>query len=206
MVPPIPRTGRNGFFHDSNQFPCGSNRSFFPMAQDCGGDSSGEAFFSVVVKNPTKLLFAVGVDHIVSGQRVAGIHPHIKRRVRLVGESALRSVKLIGRNAEVEKQTVDLFDSEHPTDIRNLPEIASHHRNAIAERRKLFACRADGVLVLIDGNQPSPLAEAGSDSEAVISAARRSVNINAVRADVQRFHAFLKKYGLVGKPNLFFHI
>ena len=157
MVPAIPRARRNCFLYNSDQFPCGLNRRPFPVPQDSGGNPSGEAFFSVVEKDSAKLLFRVGIDHIVSGQGISRIHPHIKRCIRLIGKSEFCSTERIRGNAEVQKQTGDLLNGQHPANIGNLSEIASHDRHSVAERGELFSRRADSVFVLIDCDQPAAL-------------------------------------------------
>ena len=99
------RSGNGGLDHP-DQPGRGGERLLLALANDGGGDASGEAFLAVGLEDAGELAVRVRVEHLGRGDAGRLVHPHVERRVVAVGEAALRFVELERGDAEVEQDAV----------------------------------------------------------------------------------------------------
>ena len=109
------------------------------LADDRRGDPPGEPLLAVLAQDAGQVLDGVGVEHLGGGQVLAGVHPHVQRRVDPVGEAAVVLVELQGRDAEVEQDRGDRAEPEPLEDLADLVVHRVHQVHPVAERGEPLA-------------------------------------------------------------------
>ena len=77
-----------------------------PVAADRAGDLGGVALLAVLAQQAGQPPLVPGVDDLLGGQLLLGVHPHVERRVVGVGEAALPGVDLHRGHAQVQVDDV----------------------------------------------------------------------------------------------------
>ena len=80
----------------------------FPAAHQDGSQLACHFQFSVKVEQVGQLFFRICINNIRSSLSSPGIHPHIQRSVETEREPAILVIKMMGRNAQVGQQPIDL--------------------------------------------------------------------------------------------------
>ena len=182
---------RISLFNQLHQLEGGFDRLFFPCPHNFGGDAHGKFFFSVLAQNTDQLLLRVGIDHIIGAQTVLA-HAHIQLGIKVIGKAALGGVQLAGRNAQIQQDTIHLWDAQSLQNLRNVLKIPIDH---LCCRKPLGRC-LDGVRVLINGNQSAallkaqPLCNLGGMSRTSCG----PVHIDSVWTDIQSLDCFLQQH------------
>ena len=167
-------------------------------AHDGTCDTGSVVVFSVYGDDASEICFAVRVDDVVSGKRRSLVHAHIQRRFRVIGEASLGGVQLIGGNAEVEQCAVDTFNAELIQNVRECGEVVFDENDFVFVCFQTFACGGNCGGVLINTDQLTVF-QAFDDLQRVTASAQRTVDVNAVGFDIQRFDAFVKQDGNMRK-------
>ena len=158
------------------------------------GDLPCIGFLAVVPQDAGKLFPAGGV-HEVCRRLPLLAHPHIQRSVRPVGKAPGRVIQLMAGNAEIQQRTVDLLDAEALEGLSGIAEIDLHHGGRKPRQTRPGGLHRVGVLIQRDEPPALCAVEAEGDLAGVPCAARRAVQINACRVDVQSVEALVQKHG-----------
>ena len=86
--------------------------------------------------------------------------------------------------------------------ILYLPVIASDDHSPVSKGSQPFRSRGNGVLILIDSDQPSAGSQAPAHFKGMSSAAQRAVYIDAIRTDTQAVYRFFQQYRFVFKRHM----
>ena len=182
--------GGHGFPHDIRQLGGGHNRRSRPPAKDFAGDGPGVFFFSIPEQDVGQLFVRQAV-HQVGGGDAALAHPHVQRGLHVVGEPASRLVQLVRGDADVQQHAVHPVHPQRFQHLSHLGEICLHHDGGKA--LKPLAGLLDCIRIPVQGDQTAG-GEPGGNRERMPAAARRAVQIHAVRPDVQRLYGLLQQY------------
>ena len=106
-------------------------------------------------------------------------------------KAALRIVELRGRNPEIEQNAIDRGDVKARKHLAELGEGCVHDLEAAID--DIPAC-VNGCRITIQSDQPTFRTEPRENRPAVPAAPERAIDVNAVRAHVERSHSFLQQH------------
>ena len=106
------------------------------------------------MEDAVEVVLAVRIHDIVRGELRRRIHAHVERRILHVRKSPLRRIELMRRHAEIEQHAIDGRRLHAPENLVQMAEIVMHDVDAARKTRKPPARRRDGLLVLIDADEP----------------------------------------------------
>jgi hypothetical protein len=94
------------------QLARGLQRRKPPGAHDGAGNAPGPAFFSIALDHGHQARFVQRVEQVCCGLLVSPIHAHIQGSFTHEAKTPFGRFELVGRDPEVEKNTVDGRDVE----------------------------------------------------------------------------------------------
>ena len=188
----------HGGFDDVHQLQRRLDRTVGAHALDCRRDLGRIALLTVFIQNPAQLVFGIVVDNFIGSQRTALVHAHVQRRVCHIRKAARAVVELRGRNAQIEEHPVNLVQIQGVQDQGNVFKVIMHQRNLARVAAEPLFCRLQRYLVAVDADEPA-VCQTAADFQRVPAAAERSVQIDAVRTDVERVDALPKQYRFMRK-------
>ena len=98
----------------------------------------------------------------------------------VIGKAALRLVELKRRHAEIKDDTVHSRNLKCIENGRKVDEIISDEILTARLARKTLLGSGDGVIVLIDADQPALIGQTPGDLLRMSAAAQRAVDVTAV--------------------------
>ena len=177
----------NALLHNVSELPAGADTFFGADGGDPSYDGRRERLFSVFSQNAQQRALFVLVYHDFGGERRAVVHPHIQRRVVAhIGESAFARIDLMGRDPEVEQESVDLLHARVRKRFGVVFEIGAVELESSAERFQPLCRFRDRFAVLV-GRDQADRRVACEDREGMSASARSAVEVNAAVSDVQPF-------------------
>ena len=136
-----------------------------------------------------------GIDDLPGCQGIViPVHAHIQRRVRIVGKAPFRIVQLVGRDPQIQQNTVNLINTQIRQNPAHMLIVVMDQCDSVFKRGQPLTGRLQGIPVLIDPNQPAALCELFRDPERMTAAAQRTVNIDTPWFYIQSVDDFLQQY------------
>jgi hypothetical protein len=169
------RAGRNNGTDLLHEFAGGGEWLGGPGGHDPVGDPAGELFLAPLTDDPDQFLFAVVVHHVRSCLPAAGVHPHIQRSVKGVGEAAFTLIELEGGNAEVHQDPVHLGNAEVSQDVFDFVIDGVDKVGARFKGRQPFTSQGKGFFITVDADQVQ-VGEALQHGLGVATHAERGIN------------------------------
>ena len=170
------------------------------MLAACAFDGRGNerrvAFLTVLEKDAAQLLAGPCVDDLIGRQRVVPIHPHVERRVGHIGEAAFAVVQLRRGNAEIEQHSVHLGDVQGIQYFAKVGEVPVYQRDLVHMFLQPLPRRVQRDRVAVDADEASA-GQPPADLERMARAAERTIQINAVRADIQKLDGLVQENGFM---------
>ena len=188
------RRARHGRADHIDQFHRGRDWLLRPGANDRPGDARCVALLAVFIQNALEFTLRPLVDNVPCAQPLGRVHAHIERRVVHVGKAALRLVELRRGDTEVKEHAVHGVDAETVKNGGRVAEVAVHELHTVSKRRQTRTGALDGRLIAVDADELSGR-EARGDLLGVAAHAERTVDIDAVRPDVQIFNTLVQQHG-----------
>jgi len=172
------KPGPRDFPHNSGEVGCPNKEAAHPSSIDRPGDPTRLSLFAVVVEDLSKRICPVRIDDLCRAQRAAGVHSHVQRPIFLKAEAAFRRIDLMGGNAKIEHDSVDLPHTQMVEQAAEVAEIPVSRREAIAEFLQALCRVVEGFLVSIDADQPPCGAQILQNGLAMPASPKRGVYID----------------------------
>ena len=135
---------------------------------------------AVEAEDVCQLIGSVAVHHVGSAAPRTLVHAHVQGGILAVAEASRRIVEVVARHAEVGQQAVDGVDAVVAHPVVEVAEVAAHELPAPVAA----PAPRDGILVLVEAEQPSLATEAAQNLTTMAAAAECSIHVNAISLDV----------------------
>ena len=185
---------RDRSFYDRDELPSCLDFVSAPRFHDVLCDIRCKTLFPIVPDYARKFTLGRAVHDIRRSPWLSSVHAHVERRVCHIGKATFRSIQLMRGYPKIKKYTVTSFKALLSQYFRHLAVVAAHDPDFIPIRGKLFRGSLYGRVIPVNTDQSAGVRKSLTDLLRMARSAKRSVNVNAVLADIKIVHRFIKQH------------
>ena len=170
------------------------------LRHDRSGEPSRTGKLTILRENPLQVF-----DRQIREQRgsslesAASVHSHVQGALApdVESESALRSIELMGGDAEIEHDAVNREGTQFVGDVVEAPKGGLNELNALAERLESRTCFADGVRIEVQTDQAAVRCGLFEDCGGMATASKRSIHDEGAWFEIELSESFGEEDGFV---------
>jgi hypothetical protein len=180
--------GRHRPPDDFRQIGCRGKRGVIASVYNGTSYLLGVPLFTVLAENPGQFFFSVCIDHIRCGLTAVTVHSHIQRPFLPITKTPTGLIKLPRRNTKISQYSIRAVDSQLSHNLGKIGKITMYDlpRGRTFDRSQALAAGSHGILVAVDRDQTTTVAQAREQFGGMPAPAQCTINIKTIREDVHQ--------------------